>query len=102
MKPFHPPQQCAFCEKVGPSVIPIQHGNKVLYMCTAQWNGLIEDLFYDSGEDTNQYKVLPADCESTLGSSRNPAGPVKQPPAERRDYLNTPYARQAKPSSQAN
>jgi hypothetical protein len=91
---------CAFCEKAGPSVIPIEQGDKTLYMCTAQWNSVIDDLFYGSLEDPDSYKVLPSHCEASLStSSTYDAGPVKQPLANRRDYLDTPYARQAKPSS---
>lgn len=93
---------CAFCEKAGPSIIPIEQGDKTLYMCSAQWNSLIDDMFYASLEDPESYKVLPSHCEATRSTSSTyayDAGPVKQPLAQRRDYLDTPYARQAKPSS---
>lgn len=93
---------CTFCEKAGPSVIPIEQGDKTLYMCTAQWNGLIDDLFYADLEDPDGYKVLPSHCEATTGtSSTYDPGPVKQPPSQRRGHFNKPYARQAIPSSLA-
>lgn len=90
---------CAFCEKAGPSIIPIEQGERTLYMCTAQWNSLIDDMFYASLEDPESYKVLPSHCEATRSTSTADQGPVKQPVDERRNYLDTPYYRQAKPSS---
>jgi hypothetical protein len=93
-------EQCSFCQKAGPSVLHVTNGVTSVYMCSAQWNSLLDDMFYGDPELLEDgYKVEPSGCEETLGLSRNPHGPVKQPAVhdERREYQDTPYS-QGKPS----
>lgn len=64
MTDAQPDNECSICLKRGKSVIPIDHGDKRLYMCSYSWNEFIEDLFLGvRHEDGSQYMVMPESCE---------------------------------------
>ena len=67
MKWFSLDKKCDLCQRRGPSVLNISHGDKTIRMCSFEWNSWISDILpieTDDGTPTSRdYLIDNESCE---------------------------------------